>query len=185
VRVIAKIGGDEGIVGEVGGVQIGGELTEGHEVLHLLGIVLHVGEIGVRIVTGGVTAGVVAGVAYRWKVFGVRLPGFARGEKVADDVVCVYGKVVRRDGVGERERRESLSGAELEIVWTRRMGVGEVICREAVLVGEAVQVGHRGITDDVAVIGVFVDDNEDVAKTHALAGRRRSVGYLSYATGQG
>ena len=63
VRVIAKIGDDEGIVGEVCRVQIGGELTEGHEVLHLLGIVLHVGEIGKRIVAGGVTAGVVAGVA--------------------------------------------------------------------------------------------------------------------------
>ncbi len=63
VRVIAKMGDDEGIVGEVCRVQIGGELTEGHEVLHLLGIVLHVGEIGKRIVADGVTAGVVAGVA--------------------------------------------------------------------------------------------------------------------------
>ena len=135
-----------------------------------LGIVLHVGEIGERIVADGVTAGVASGVADRWKIFGVRLPGFACGGEVADDLVCIDGKVVRRDGVGERERRESLSSAELEIVWTRRMGVGEVICREAVLVGEAVQVRHRGICDDVTVIGVFLDDNEDVAKPHALGG---------------
>ncbi len=119
VRVIAKIGDDEGIVGEVSGVQIGGELTEEHEVLRLLGIVLHVGEIGERIVADGVTARVASGVADRWKIFGVRLPGFACGGEVADDLVCIDGKVVRRDGVGERERRESLSSAELEIVWTR------------------------------------------------------------------
>lgn len=112
-RVIAKIGDDEGIVGEVCRVQIGGELTEGHEVLHLLGIVLHVGEIGERIVVDGVTAGVVAGVADCWKIFGVRLPGVARGEETADDVVCVNGEGARRKGVDERE---SLSVGELEIV---------------------------------------------------------------------
>jgi len=76
----------------------------------LLGIVLHVREVGERIVADGVTAGVAAGVADRGNIFGVRLPGFARGEEVADDVVCIDGEVVRRDGVGERERRESLSG---------------------------------------------------------------------------
>jgi hypothetical protein len=63
MRVIAKIGDDEGIVGEVGGVEIGGELSEGHEVLHLPGIVLHVGEIGERIVADGIAAHLVAGVA--------------------------------------------------------------------------------------------------------------------------
>src|SRR6266567_7493868 len=77
VRVIAKMGDDEGIVGEVCRVRIGGELTEGHEVLHLLGIVLHVGEIGKRIVADGVTAGVVAGVADSRKDFQV-LPAAGR-----------------------------------------------------------------------------------------------------------
>ena len=178
VRVIAKIGDDEGIVGEVDGVQIGSELTEGHEVLRLLGIVLHVGEIGERIVTDGV----VAGVADRWKIFGVRLPGFASGEEVADDVVYRDREGVWREGVDERE---SLSGGELEIVWDGGMRVGEIVCREALLVGEAVQVGHRGISDDVGVVGVFLDDDEDMAEAHALTGRRRGLGYLSYATGQG
>ena len=110
VRVVAKIGDDEGIIWKVGGVQIDGKLTEGHEVLRLLGIVLHVGEIGERIVADGVAPGVAAGVADRWKIFGVRLPGLARGEKVTDDVVCVDGEVMGRDGVGERQRRECLSG---------------------------------------------------------------------------
>ena len=127
----------------------------------------------------GVAPGVTAGVTNGWKILGVRLPGFACREEVAGNVVRVDGKVARRDGVGERERRECLSGGELKIVWTRGMRVGEVICREAVLVGEAVQVGHRGISDDVGVIGIFLDDDEDVAKAHALAGRRRCVGYLS------
>lgn len=184
VRVIAKIGDDEGIVGEVDGVQIGSELSEGHEVLHLRGIVLRVGEIGERIVADGVAAHVVAGVADRWKILGVGLPGFAGREEDADDVVCVDGETVRRDGIGETERRESLSGGELEIVWARGMCVCEVVCRKTVLVGKGVQVGHRGISDDVTVIGVFLDDNEDVAKRHTLTGRRRGVGYLSDATGQ-
>jgi hypothetical protein len=65
------------------------------------------------------------------------------------------------------------------------MRVGEIVCRQAVLVGKAVQVRHRGIGDDVTVISVFLDDNEDVAKVHALSGRRRGVGYLSSATGYG
>ncbi len=81
----------------------------------MLGIVLHVGEIGERIVVDGVTAGVVAGVADCWKIFGVRLPGVARGEETADDVVCVNGEGARRKGVDERE---SLSVGELEIVAT-------------------------------------------------------------------
>src|ERR1700732_435391 len=81
VRVIAKIGDDEGIAGKVGCVEIGGELTEGHEVLHLIGIVLDVGEIGERIVADCVTTSVAAGVAYRWKIFSVRLPCFARAGK--------------------------------------------------------------------------------------------------------
>ena len=185
VRIVAKIGDDEGIVGKVGGVQIGGELSEGREGLHLLGIVLHVGEIGEGIVSDGVTGGVVPGVADRWNIFRVRLPGFACGEEDAYDIICVDGKGVRRDGVGERERRESLSDGELEIIWTRGMRVGEVVCREAELVGEAIQIGHRGISDDVGEVGVFLDDNEDVAKTDALTGRRRGIGWLSCATGQG
>ncbi len=65
------------------------------------------------------------------------------------------------------------------------MGDGEVVCREAVLIGEAVKIGHRGISDDVTVIGVFLDDNEDVAKPHARSGRRRSHGCPAHATGQG
>jgi len=65
------------------------------------------------------------------------------------------------------------------------MRVGEVVCRQTVSVGEAVQVGHRGIRDDVGVIGVFLDDKEDVAKADARTGRRRGIGCLSYATGQG
>ncbi len=63
------------------------------------------------------------------------------------------------------------------------MRVGEVVCREAVLVGEAVQVGHRGISDDVGVIGIFLDEDEDMAKADALTGRRWSPGDLSNATG--
>jgi hypothetical protein len=55
---------------------------------------LHVGEIGERIMADGVAAGVVAGVADRWKIFGVRLPGLACGEEVADDIVCVDGKLL-------------------------------------------------------------------------------------------
>jgi hypothetical protein len=35
----------------------------------------------------GVTTGVVAGIADRWKIFSIRLPGFAGREEVADDVV--------------------------------------------------------------------------------------------------
>ncbi len=62
------------------------------------------------------------------------------------------------------------------------MRIGEIVCRQAVSVGEAVQVGHRGIRNDVGVIGVFLDDNEDVAKADALTGRRRGIGCLSYAT---
>jgi hypothetical protein len=65
------------------------------------------------------------------------------------------------------------------------MRVGEVVCRQSVLVGEAVQVGHRGISDDIGEIGVFLDDNEHMAKTDALTGRRRGIRCLSYATGQG
>ena len=184
VRVVASIRDDEGIVGKVGGVEIGDELSEGYEILHLLGIVLHVGEIGKGITADGVTAGVAASVADRRNIFGIRLPGLARGKELAGDVVCVDGEVMRRYGVGERERRENLSGGELKIVRARGMRVGEVVCREAVLAGEAVEVGHRGIGDDVTVIGVLLDDNEDMAKPHALSGRRRCVGYLSYATGQ-
>ncbi len=63
------------------------------------------------------------------------------------------------------------------------MRVGEVVCREAVLVGEAVQVGHRGISDDVGVIGIFLDEDEDMAKADALTGRRWSPGDLSNAIG--
>jgi hypothetical protein len=55
------------------------------------------------------------------------------------------------------------------------MRIGEIVCRQAVSVGEAVQVGHRGIRDDVGVIGVFLGDNEDVAKVDALTGRRRGI----------
>src|SRR5467141_189588 len=57
VRVIAKIGDDEGIVGEGCRVQIGGELTEEHEVLRLLGMVLKVGEIAGRFWATAVPAG--------------------------------------------------------------------------------------------------------------------------------
>src|SRR5947208_13795129 len=46
VRVIAKMGDDAGIVGEVCRVQIVGELTEEHEVLYVLGSVLLVQENG-------------------------------------------------------------------------------------------------------------------------------------------
>jgi hypothetical protein len=74
VRVIAKIGDDEGEIGEVGSVPIGSELAEGHEILHLLGIVLHVGEIGERVVADSITASIVAGVADRREILGVRLP---------------------------------------------------------------------------------------------------------------
>jgi hypothetical protein len=38
-------------------------LSEGYEILHLLGIVLHVGEIGEGIMADSVTTGVAAGVA--------------------------------------------------------------------------------------------------------------------------
>lgn len=184
--VAAKIGDDKGIVGEAAGFQIGGELSEGHKVLRLPGIVLHVSKIGGRIVADGVETDVVAGIADRGNIFGVRLPGFARGEEVADHVVSVDGKVARRDQVAERERPESLSGGELKIVRIRGMRVGEVVCRQAVLAGEAVQVGHRGISDYIGVAGVFLDDDEDMAEPHARTGRRRrGLRYLSSATGQG
>ena len=64
------------------------------------------------------------------------------------------------------------------------MRVGEVVCSQAVLVGEPIQVRHRGISDDIGEVGVFLDDNEHVAKPHALTGRWRGIGCLSYATGQ-
>ena len=70
-----------------------------------------------------------------------------------------------------------------KIVWDRGMRVGEVVCREAILVAEAVQVGHRGISDDVGVIGIFLDEDEDMAEADALTGRRWSPGDLSNATG--
>ncbi len=98
MRIIAKIGDDEGIVRKASGVQIGGQLSERHEVGQLLGIVLHVGEIGERIMADGVAPRVVTDVADRWNILSVRLPGFACGEEAADDVVCVDGESARRDG---------------------------------------------------------------------------------------
>ena len=84
------------------------------------------------------------------------------------------------------DEREGLPGGELEIVWDRGMGVGEIVRGQAVLVGQAVQVGHGRAGDNVGVIVVFLDDNEDVAKAHILSGRRRGLRYLSsYAAGQG
>jgi len=64
------------------------------------------------------------------------------------------------------------------------MRVGEVIRRETVLVGEAVQIGQRRIGDHVTEIGVFLDDKEDMAKAHGRRGRRRGHGRLSHAAGQ-
>ena len=84
------------------------------------------------------------------------------------------------------DEREGLSGGEHEIVRDGRMPVGEIVCGQAALVGEAVQVGHGRASDDVGVIVIFLDDNEDVAEAHPLlAGRRRSLRNLSYATVQG
>jgi len=114
VRVITEIRDDEGKVGQIGGVPIGSELTERHEVSHLGGIALHVGEIGERVVADGVTAGIAPRVADRRNIFGVRLPGLACCEEVTDDVLRGDREVARRGGV---DKRENVSCSELEVIW--------------------------------------------------------------------
>jgi len=185
VRVIANIRNKKRIVGEMGIRDVSGELSEGHEILHLDCIVLHIGEIGERVVADRILSHVVSGVTDRRKIFSVRFPCFAGNEKIANDVVRVDGKGVRREGVGQREWGECLAGGEFKIVRLGGMRVSEIACRETVLTDQAVQVRHRGTSDNVGVIGVFLDDNEDVAETHVLARRgrrRRSVGCRSGAS---
>jgi len=104
------------------------------------------------------------------------------GVSYVELVACLRSFIEYKSNRGSDNERESLSGSELGMVWDRGMRVGEIVCREGILVGKAVQVWHRGIGDDVGVIGVFLDDDQDVAKTHALAGRR-GLGYMSYAAG--
>ena len=68
------------------------------------------------------------------------------------------------------------------------MDVREIVCGQAVLVGEAVQVGHGRVCNDVAVIVVFLDNNEYVAEARALTGRwpaAADLSNLSHATRQG
>jgi hypothetical protein len=61
------------------------------------------------------------------------------------------------------------AGGEFKIVRLAGMRISEIVCRETVLTDQAVQVRHRGTSDNVGVIGVFLDDNEDVTETHLLA----------------
>ena len=63
------------------------------------------------------------------------------------------------------------------------MQVRKIVGGEAVFVGEAIQVGHGGICDYVSVVGIFLNDDEDMAELRVgLAGsrsRRRNVGSLA------
>jgi len=188
VRIIARIWDEKRIIGEMGIRDVGGELSEGHQILHLDGIVLHIRKIGERVVADRILSHVVSSVADRRKIFSVRFPCFASREKIANDVVRVDGKGVRREGVGQRERRECLAGGEFQIVGLGGMRVSKIVCREAVFADEAVQVRHRRTGDNVGVVGVFLDDDEDMTEAHVLTGWwrwRRSVGCLSGTTGQG
>ncbi len=183
MRVVAEVRDDERIVRQVCRGQVRGKLAEGNEIFCLRRVVLYVGHVDDRIVAHGVVASVTAGIANGGKIVSVGFPGFAGGDQLTDDIVFGNRKRVRCQSVDERE---SLSGGELEIVWDRGMGVGEIVRGQAVLVGQAVQVGHGRAGDNVGVIVVFLDDDEDVAKAHILSGRRRGLRYLSSdAAGQG
>jgi len=50
MRIVAAIGNDEGIFGQVGGGKIGGKFRKGDRILRLRGSVLHVGQVCERIV---------------------------------------------------------------------------------------------------------------------------------------
>src|SRR6266550_2068640 len=72
--------------------QIGGELGEGNEISYLRRAVLHVRQVGQRIVAHGVVPRVAAGVADRRQVFGIGLPRLTRGNEFADNIVDGNGE---------------------------------------------------------------------------------------------
>src|ERR1700730_819258 len=118
MRVVAKIGDDEGIVGKIGGGQVRGKLGEENEVLCLRGVVLDIPHVGKGIMANGVIALVSAGITDDREILGVGLPGFSGGEQLMDDIIVGDGKRLRRFGIDDREY---FPRGELEIIWDGRM----------------------------------------------------------------
>src|SRR5438270_9818947 len=109
-----------------------------------------------------VVARVGAKISDTWQALFVGLPGFAGGEKVPNHIVGSYraGKAVV---VGD-----DLSGGHHEVVANRRMRVGVILSRQAVLARETVQVWHRTIANNTRVIRVLFHYNENVAECGKL-----------------
>src|SRR5205807_2104176 len=75
VAIIATVWRDKGVVGQVAGGQIGGEMRERHQVLLLRGAILHVSEISngdvPNVVLSAAAAGIATEIADRGQAFGV------------------------------------------------------------------------------------------------------------------
>ena len=66
------------------------------------------------------------------------------------------------------------------------MPVGVVIRGQTILIREAVQIGHRGVSDHIGIIMIFFDHNKYVAEADAfLPGRWRSLRRLTNAADHG
>ena len=91
VRVVTKVGNDEGVVWQIRGRQFHGKLGEGYEILRLSGIVLHIREVSERIVAHGIVTGISSGIAGAREVLRIGFPSFAGGQQLTNDIV-VDGK---------------------------------------------------------------------------------------------
>jgi len=68
---------------------------------------------------------------------------------------------------------DELAGGEHEVVADGGMKVRVVLRGQSVLRGEAVQVGHSGVADDLGIAAVFFDDQHDMSEGRNRAGGSR------------
>jgi len=105
-----------------------------------------------------VIADIAAGVTHRRQVLRVRLPRLAGREEPPDDVVVRHDAriiVVVGDDFPDRHH---------EVVADRRVRIGVILRREPVLLGQTVEVRHRGAADDARIIVVLFHHDKDVVE---------------------
>src|SRR5512142_3240899 len=181
LQAIGAVGGAVGtIVGVVLGVghnvgenrklvvaQVGGELSERHQILTLYAAVADVTEIRKRIMALEVRILVAASVADRGQAFGVGLPGLAGRDQFPNQVVRVHGA---GEGIVSCDQ---LAGGQHEVVADGGMGVGIVISGQAVLAGQTVEVGHGRGANHGGVAVVFLNQQKYVANLRVGDGQGR------------
>src|SRR2546425_767451 len=127
MSIIANIRYDERVIRQMVVRQISRQLGERNYVQRLHTAVDYIGEIRERVVMFYVKSRISSQVTHRRQALCIGLPSLTRRQQVAYHVVCSHcpGEVII---VGD-----NLPGGEHEIVSEGGMGIGVILCRQAVL----------------------------------------------------